>query len=215
MRAARSTGCSFKEVAMREYRNTIPHSQEILALTGLENLYPIGMAKKIDEKKPDYSAFVLAARKALHLTQQQLGERMGRTKGNISGWEKDRHKPSLYQLQQLSEWSKLPIPGLSAPSPATLANVVLESPEVSKLIVAFGWLTKVQKKDVLKDLVAKAETNKTISKELGPRWEFTPDAVLHQAGIRAAPLIGPTKKKHKQPESGRPPSAPLDDYPES
>jgi len=90
-----------------------------------------------------------------------------------------------------------------------------ESPEISRLIVAFGWLTDDQKKSMLADLESKAETNKTISRQLGPRWEIKADADVAKI-IKPAPK-SPPERKHKRAghgEGGRPPSAPLDDIPE-
>lgn len=46
--------------------------------------------------------WVRAARKAAELNQTQLGEILNVTKGNVSGWENDRHKPSFDQMLAIS-----------------------------------------------------------------------------------------------------------------
>lgn len=54
--------------------------------------------------------------------------------------------------------------------------VQIESPEISRLILAFGWLTKAQKKKLLQEMEADALTNKTFAKELGAAdFEFKSD----------------------------------------
>lgn len=47
--------------------------------------------------------WVKAARQHAKLTQEQLGERLSLTKGNISGWENGRHQPSFDQVQRIAE----------------------------------------------------------------------------------------------------------------
>jgi transcriptional regulator with XRE-family HTH domain len=54
--------------------------------------------------------WIRVARKAAKLTQEQLGEKLGMTKGNVSAWENGRHEPSYAQLQQISEISGEPLP---------------------------------------------------------------------------------------------------------
>jgi phage repressor protein C with HTH and peptisase S24 domain len=45
--------------------------------------------------------WVRAARTHKGLTQEQLGEELGLTKGNISGWENGRHEPGYAQLLKI------------------------------------------------------------------------------------------------------------------
>jgi phage repressor protein C with HTH and peptisase S24 domain len=42
--------------------------------------------------------WVRAARQHATMTQEQLGERLNVTKGNVSGWENGRHQPSFDQM---------------------------------------------------------------------------------------------------------------------
>lgn len=61
--------------------------------------------------------WIRSARKKADLTQEQLGERLGVTKGNVSAWENGRHEPSYAQLQEISVITKYPMPdNQSAPS---------------------------------------------------------------------------------------------------
>lgn len=96
---------------------------------------------------------------------------------------------------------------LPPPTPA------LESPEVSRLIKAFGWLLADEKVEFLKELEAKAKGNMVISKELGPRWTTATDDRLREKNIHPAPQIVPRKRNHRQSEKaqGRPPDAALPD----
>jgi len=58
--------------------------------------------------------WVRAARTHAMLTQTQLGESLGLTKGNISAWEKGRHEPSYANLLKIAEVTRFatPLPGL-------------------------------------------------------------------------------------------------------
>ena len=134
------------------------------------------MSTKIPPAKVRYGDYIQQARAKLGWTQTQLGEHFGRTKANISAWEKDRHEPSPQQLQELANLSGIPLPGQDRVAMQTLPKYGAgESSEVQRLIVAFGWLTDDQQKTILSDLETKAETNKAISRELGARWEFKSD----------------------------------------
>lgn len=75
-----------------------------------ENLAPLrsaflySHAVKINE-------WVREARTKAKLSQEKLGELLSCTKGNVSGWENDRHQPSYEQMVLISQISGLPIPG--------------------------------------------------------------------------------------------------------
>ncbi len=56
------------------------------------------------------SKFVKESRKKVFLTQEQLAEKLGCTKGNVSAWERGHHQPSYKQLCELSEMSGIPLP---------------------------------------------------------------------------------------------------------
>jgi transcriptional regulator with XRE-family HTH domain len=58
--------------------------------------------------------WIRSARKKADLTQEQLGERLGVTKGNVSAWENGRHEPSYAQIQEISAIAKIPMPDAQA-----------------------------------------------------------------------------------------------------
>lgn len=61
--------------------------------------------------------WIHAARLHAKLTQQQLGDAMGVTKGNVSSWEKGRHDASHEQLVKIAAITgyKEPLPGMVEP----------------------------------------------------------------------------------------------------
>ncbi|HBP30896.1 MAG TPA: hypothetical protein DD666_15945 [Advenella kashmirensis] len=83
----------------------------------------------MNEIKSELAKWVREAREFGNLTQDQLGEILGRTKSNISSMEKARHEPSYTQLLQIAKatgFSK-PFPGMSGP--VALANIISEYSE--------------------------------------------------------------------------------------
>jgi DNA-binding XRE family transcriptional regulator len=86
-----------------KYRNTVLTSQENIDPRCLGNLYDTEMEIK---------KWVLKARTDGQMTQTQLGEAMGVTKGNVSAWENGRHEPSWTQMLKICELtnSVLPLP---------------------------------------------------------------------------------------------------------
>ena len=56
--------------------------------------------------------WISTARTTGKLTQTQLGESLGVTKGNVSAWENGRHEPSWSQILRISEvtGAALPLP---------------------------------------------------------------------------------------------------------
>jgi len=62
----------------------------------------------------DIGTWIRQCRQHAKLTQTQLGEVMGKTKANVSGWENGLHSPSYEQIIRVAEltgWA-LPPPGL-------------------------------------------------------------------------------------------------------
>ncbi|MFS8973880.1 helix-turn-helix domain-containing protein [Cupriavidus necator] len=57
----------------------------------------------------DMKLWIRLARKKAGLTQEQLAEKLGLTKGNISAWENGRHEASFAQLSAIAELSGLPL----------------------------------------------------------------------------------------------------------
>lgn len=54
--------------------------------------------------------WIRASRENAGLTQTQLGDHLGCTKGNVSGWEKKRHDPSLLQILKIAARCHVTLP---------------------------------------------------------------------------------------------------------
>lgn len=61
----------------------------------------------------EISEWVREARKHAKLSQEALGDMLGMTKGNVSGWENGRHKPSFDQVLQIARLTNHPPPTAS------------------------------------------------------------------------------------------------------
>lgn len=66
--------------------------------------------------------WVRAARNHANLTQDGLAAKMEMSKGNVSGWENGRHKPSFAQMKRISALTGFPLPldGLVNTEPAPM-----------------------------------------------------------------------------------------------
>lgn len=62
-------------------------------------------------KQSDIAIFAREARSSLCVTQDQLAEILGCTKGNVSAWENGRHEPAYQMLLKLSRMSGVALPG--------------------------------------------------------------------------------------------------------
>lgn len=60
--------------------------------------------------------WIRASREAAQLKQEELAERLGKTRGNISAWENGRHEPSYGQIIEIARLTKhaVPIPGMES-----------------------------------------------------------------------------------------------------
>jgi transcriptional regulator with XRE-family HTH domain len=105
-----------------KYRFARPESKEKRDPGRLDFLYPARMEIK---------NWIRSARKKADLTQEQLGERLGVTKGNVSAWENGRHEPSYAQIQEISAVTKCPMPDSQPSIPITSA---LDSKDVSQRV---------------------------------------------------------------------------------
>ncbi len=72
----------------------------------------------------EMKSWIRLARKKAGLTQEQLAEALGLTKGNVSAWENGRHEASFAQLTAIAEMSGLPI-GQDAPTPVQGAGTLV------------------------------------------------------------------------------------------
>lgn len=84
----------------------------------------------------DISQWVRASREAAKLTQEQLAERLGKTKSNVSGWENGRHEPGFAQIKEIARISgyAVPIPGFQQLAHSNVEFVV-PSPNSRKVPV--------------------------------------------------------------------------------
>jgi len=69
-----------------------------------------------DNRDSPIAVFVKSARMALGLSQEKLGELLGRTKSNISHWELGKHAPEYGFLVSLSKRSGVPMPLINSGS---------------------------------------------------------------------------------------------------
>lgn len=60
--------------------------------------------------------WIKASREAAGIKQDELAERLGKTRGNVSAWENNRHEPSFAQILEIARITKhaIPIPGVAA-----------------------------------------------------------------------------------------------------
>jgi phage repressor protein C with HTH and peptisase S24 domain/DNA-binding XRE family transcriptional regulator len=75
--------------------------------------------------------WIRSARKKGGLTQEELGERLGVSKGNVSAWENGRHEPSYAQIQEISVVTKYPMPDSQ---PGGSAIGALDSKDVAERV---------------------------------------------------------------------------------
>lgn len=54
--------------------------------------------------------WIRSARQYAKLTQEQLGEHIGVTKGNVSAWENGHHEASVDQINKIAEVTRFPEP---------------------------------------------------------------------------------------------------------
>jgi transcriptional regulator with XRE-family HTH domain len=105
-----------------KYRFARPESKEKRDPTRLDFLYPPRMEMR---------NWIRSARKKADLTQEQLGEKLGVTKGNVSAWENGRHEPSYAQIQEISVVTKYPMPDSQ---PGISSTSALDSKDVAERV---------------------------------------------------------------------------------
>lgn len=115
---------------------------------------------EMEENEIDIASFIKAVRKKLGLSQLQLADWMGCTKGNISAWENNHHHPSYEQMCQMSSKSKIPLPTYKEPYESLtekqkdiiyITEILSEMDEAevkqNKSHVEFVRFTKIKKED--------------------------------------------------------------------
>lgn len=105
-----------------KYRFARPESKEKRDPLRLDFLYPPRMEMR---------NWIRSARKKADLTQEQLGEKLGVTKGNVSAWENGRHEPSYAQIQEISVVTKCPMPDSQ---PSIGSTSALDSKDVAERV---------------------------------------------------------------------------------
>lgn len=90
-------------------------SIEILDFESQEKLDPCGLAP-LYTRAMKISAWIKASRLNADMTQTDLGDALGVTKGNISAWENGRHEPSYSQLLKVAEATKATLPVTDEPA---------------------------------------------------------------------------------------------------
>lgn len=128
------------------------------------------------------------------LTQQELAKVVGVSYQSVQEWERDKGTaPSRKRQEAVSQALGVTLNELMT---GDRLGPAVDTPVMERLIRAFSWLTDEQQRVLMKDLEAKAETNKAISRELGARWEFKSDAdVGHH--IAPAPKQETSSRKRK------------------
>lgn len=100
--------------------------------TEYETSYQSGTMPKgprIRPKKPQ-PVYLALWRESKKLTQEQLAERLGTTKGSISRWENDERVPSIAVAAAIAEALGIPIGALyRKPTEKTLDDVVHGAPD--------------------------------------------------------------------------------------
>lgn len=138
--------------------------------------------------------WVREARKAKGWTQEKLGEELGLTKANISGWENARHEPSFSQMLRVSELTGHPIPGDPASGlvffeePELYQHMVKLTPLEHDIIAALRQLAEDEQIEIARDLMARAE-----------RIEQLVQRALKQRGIHVTGYVSATRAADKLP----------------
>lgn len=156
--------------------------------------------------------WVRAARKAKGWTQQQLGDELGLTKANISGWENGRHLPSFAQILKISELTGHAIPGdpasglVFAEEPELYMHPKL-SPVEADVLAALRRLPEEEQLEFAHDLMARAE-----------RIDQLVERALKQRGIEVSGYVSATRAAEQLPPAPGPapgsaqPQLPPGDY---
>lgn len=90
----------------------------------------------------EINEWVKAARKHKGWNQTELGDVVGRTKGNVGHWETGKHTPSLEQIAAISVATGYPMPAMGArvesppPEPSNVADAPALGP--SRLVPVVG-----------------------------------------------------------------------------
>lgn len=171
-----------------------------------------------DKKPPPYKAAGERLRRRRTALQdakrlealKDIAKSVGVTVSSYLSYERGEYWPKgekRRRLAKLMDWSEIELdhgPQMSATS---------DSPEVNRLIMAFGWLTDDERQALLRELEAKAVTNKAIAKQLGPRFTIASDATM-LAVLKRGGDFPPGAKIKAKPPARRGPNAYREEDPE-
>lgn len=91
----------------------------------------------------DIKTWIRTSRMKAKLTQEQLGERLGVTKGNVSGWENGRHEPSYSQLVSIAQLANAQLPAPPGLVPEIVLHPTRKSSEVPEGYVRLTTLNAI------------------------------------------------------------------------
>ena len=96
---------------LTKYRISRHHSQGFLDIEGEKDQQKLDPPSSgfLYDASMEIKDWIKAARIHAEKTQEQLGDLLGITKGNVSAWEKGRHEASFAQLQRISELTGYPL----------------------------------------------------------------------------------------------------------
>ncbi len=106
-----------------------------------------------------------AARVHAKLSQEALGEALGRTKANISSWEKGRHTPSIEQLLKISQITNYALPP-EITGYSNVEEVPLTNPREKVLLDLFAALPKSEQEELIRILEEKKKKYDKLFEEL-------------------------------------------------
>lgn len=147
------------------------------------------------------------------MTQEGLAAKVGVAYQSVQEWERERGTaPSRKRQKAVAEALGVSVDHLITGEAATAAKATTDSPEIERLIRAFSWLTDQQKGNLLSRLEAAAATNKTIAREVGPRFEFEAEDATRDRLIRSGDFPPGSRKRTSKNRPKREPGTAMDDF---
>ncbi|MES1979747.1 MAG: S24 family peptidase [Pseudomonadota bacterium] len=104
-----------------------------------QNLAPVVIEIPYSARMLNIPEWVLAARKHANMTQGDLSEKLGLTRGNISSWEKGRHEPGYRQLVKVSELTGYPLPQMPQKAGVTPRGAITSELDFARPIYAWEY----------------------------------------------------------------------------
>ena len=134
---------------MHKYRSAEHVESRISIPQDLARLYACRVRKQPAPAPTPVSAFVRAARHAMDLSQEALGDRFACSKGNVSGWENGLHEPAFSVLQQLATQSGVALPTGVKPVGPVLAAQTTSNPTIALIAMAAEKMPAEQQNQLL------------------------------------------------------------------